>query len=108
MRLISETIVITYDEIIDIEVMKVPVSKLRPHGVKYSFNYRVINQSGRWVSVIRYDNAHVIRGHKEADHRHVLDREPEEIVFTSPREIYDEIIKLAKKLRGEIDEIKRL
>lgn len=106
--LVSESIKIAYDEVMDIQITEIPPSDLRPHGVKYSLNYRVMNSRGDWISVIRYDNAHIVKGHKKADHRHILDREIEEIEFISLEKIYKEILKLVTVLRGEIDDIKKL
>jgi hypothetical protein len=40
-RVIKETRILAEDEIIDISVTQVQVSSEIPHGVRYSFNYRV-------------------------------------------------------------------
>ena len=98
--LISEIREIAYDEKIDVMVWKVKKDKNHPHGLKYSFNYRIWN-SIEWVEVIRYDNAHGGR-----DHRHLFGK-IEHIKFKSIGSINDDIYKLIEEYRGEIDEIKK-
>ncbi len=62
-RTIRETRILSEDEIIDISVTQVPVSSEIPHGVRYSFNYRVGTSEG-WRTLIRFDNAHIIKGNR--------------------------------------------
>ena len=59
-RTFRETRILAEDEIIDISVAQVPVSSEIPHGVRYSFNYRVRTSEG-WKTLIRFDNAHIIK-----------------------------------------------
>ncbi len=94
------------DEIIDISMTQVPVTSEIPHGVKYSFNYRVFTSKG-WKDLIRFDNAHVIKGHSKRDHKHVFENDIQEINFNSPEELMDELIKTITENRRRIDEIKR-
>ena len=54
--LIDEIRELAFDEKIDIIVWKVKKDKNYPHGLKYSFNYRVWNGI-EWTEIIRYDNA---------------------------------------------------
>ncbi|MGB9940420.1 toxin-antitoxin system TumE family protein [Methanosarcina sp.] len=105
--LVRETRILTEDEIIDISITRVKESLQIPHGIKYSFNYRIRASSSRWRSVIRVDNAHVIKGHKKRDHKHLFGSQPVEFEFISLKKIYEEILNLIKLNRGLIDEIKR-
>lgn len=105
--LVKETRVLAEDEIIDITITSVKESLQIPHGIKYSFNYRVKLSSSAWRSIIRVDNAHVIKGHKKRDHKHLFNDQPIEFEFTSLKQIYEEILNLIKQNRGFIDEIKR-
>ena len=105
--LVRETRVLAEDEIIDISITKVEESPQIPHGVKYSFNYRVKSASSEWKSLIRFDNAHEIRGHKGRDHKHLFDDQPAEFEFISLKHIYKEILILIEQNRGFINEIKR-
>lgn len=97
--LIDEIREIAFDEKIDVTVWKVKKDKNHPHGLKYSFNYRVWNGI-EWNEVFRYDNAH-----GGGDHRHLFGK-IESIKFKSIGTINDEIYTLINKHRGEIDEIK--
>jgi ferredoxin-fold anticodon binding domain-containing protein len=105
--LIKETRILTEDEIIDISITKVKESPQIPHGIKYSFNYRVKCASSEWKSIIRFDNAHEIKGHKRRDHKHLFDNQPAELEFISLKNIYKEILTLIEQNRGLINEIKR-
>ncbi len=105
--LVKETRVLAEDEIIDISITKVKECLEIPYGIKYSFNYRVKPSSSGWSSVIRVDNAHLIKGHDKRDHIHLFDNQPIEFEFTSLKQIYDGILNLIKLNRGLIDEIKR-
>ena len=98
--LIDEIRELAFDEKIDIIVWKVQKDKNHPHGLKYSFNYRVWNGI-EWIEVIRYDNAH-----EGGDHRHLFGK-IEPIKFKSTGSINDDLYKIIKKHRGEIDEIKK-
>ena len=104
-KIIKETRILAEDEIIDISLAQVPVSSEIPHGVKYSFNYRVRTGDG-WKTLIRFDNAHIIKGHSKRDHRHMFDDVIQEIDFNSPKELIDELMGLIKHNRRMIDEIK--
>lgn len=104
-KTIKETRILAEDEIIDISLTQVPVSSEIPHGVKYSFNYRVRTGDG-WKTLIRFDNAHIIKGHSKRDHRHMFDDAIQEIDFNSPKELIDELMGLIKGNRRMIDEIK--
>ncbi len=97
--LIDEIRELAFDEKIDITVWKVKKDKNHPHGLKYSFNYRIWNGI-EWIEVIRYDNAH-----GGGDHIHLLGK-IKPIKFRFIGSINDEIYKLINKYRGEIDEIK--
>jgi len=103
---IKETRILAEDEIIDISVTQVPVSPEVSHGVKYSFNYRIRTSEG-WRTLIRFDNAHVIKGHCKRDHKHIFENEIQEINFNSPKELIDELMRLIEANRRKIDEIKR-
>lgn len=105
--MIKETRILTEDEIIDISITKVKESPQIPHGIKYSFNYRVKSASSEWKSIIRFDNAHEIKGHKRRDHKHLFDNHPAELEFISLKDIYKEILTLIEQNRGLINEIKR-
>lgn len=105
-RIIKETRIIAEDEIIDISVTQVPESSDIPHGVRYSFNYRVRTREG-WSTLIRFDNAHIIKGHGKRDHKHVFENNPQEIEFSNPKKIIDELMRLIEHNRRKIDEIKR-
>lgn len=106
-RIVKETRVLAEDEIIDITITRVEESLQIPHGIKYSFNYRVKLSSSAWRSIIRVDNAHVIKGHKKRDHKHLFNDQPIEFEFISLKQIYEEILSLIKQNRGFIDEIKK-
>jgi hypothetical protein len=97
--LIDEIRELAFDEKIDITVWKVKKDKDHPHGLKYSFNYRIWNGI-EWIEVIRYDNAH-----GGGDHIHLFGK-IKPIKFRYIGSINDEIYKLINKHRGEIDEIK--
>jgi len=105
-RIIRETRILAEDEIIDISVTQVKVSSEIPHGVRYSFNYRIRTKDG-WKTLIRFDNAHVIKGHCKRDHKHMFENDVQEIDFNSPKELIDELMKLIEDNRRKIDEIKR-
>ena len=105
-KVIKETRVLAEDEIIDISVTRVPISSDIPHGVRYSFNYRVKTSSG-WKTLIRFDNAHKIKGHDKRDHRHIFENEAQEIEFNSPKELIGELMSAIKDNRRIINDIKR-
>ena len=105
-KVIKETRILAEDEIIDISLTQVPISSEIPHGVRYSFNYRVLTKIG-WSTVIRFDNAHTIKGHNKRDHKHLLNNEVQEIEFSNPKELIDELMTLIKDNRRIINEIKR-
>ncbi len=105
-RTIRETRILSEDEIIDISVTQVPVSSEIPHGVRYSFNYRVGTNEG-WRTLIRFDNAHIIKGLNKRDHKHMFENDVQEIEFNSPKELINELIRLIEQNRRKIDEIKR-
>ncbi len=105
-RTIRETRILAGDEIIDISVTQVPVSSEIPHGVRYSINYRIRTSEG-WRTLIRFDNAHVIKGHRKRDHIHLFENDMQEIDFNSPKELIDELIRMIAENRSKIDEIKR-
>ena len=104
-RVIKETRILAEDEIIDISLAQVPISSEIPHGVRYSFNYRVMTKEG-WSTVFRFDNAHTIKGHNKRDHKHLLNNEVQEIEFNNPKELIDELMKLIEYNRRIINEIK--
>ncbi len=97
---------IAEDEIIDIVLIQVPVSSEIPHGIRYSFNYRVRTSKG-WKDLIRFDNAHIIKGHHKRDHKHIFEHNTQEIKFSSPEEILNELMKIISDNRSHINEIKR-
>jgi hypothetical protein len=105
-RTIRETRILAENEIIDISITQVPVSSEIPHGVRYSFNYRIRTSEG-WRTLIRFDNAHVIKGHRKRDHKHVFENDAQEIDFNSPKELIDELMRIIAENRRKIDEIKR-
>jgi hypothetical protein len=105
-RTIRETRILAEDEIIDICVTQVPVSSEIPHGVSYSFNYRVRTSVG-WRTLIRFDNAHIIKGLNKRDHKHMFENNVQEIEFSSPKELINELMRLIEHNRRKIDEIKR-
>jgi len=79
-----------------------------PHGIKYSFNYRVrTNSASGWKTLIRFDNAHVVKGHCKRDHKHVFNNDAVEVDFISLKHIYNELLDLIEQNRGVIDETKR-
>ncbi len=104
-KVIKETRILAEDEIIDISLTQVPISSEIPHGVRYSFNYRVKTKEG-WSTVIRFDNAHIIKGLSKRDHKHLFNNEVQEIEFNNPKELIDELMKLIEDNRGAINEIK--
>ena len=97
--LIDEIRELAFDEKIDITVWKVRKDKYHPHGLKYSFNYRIWI-GNEWIEIIRFDNAH-----GGSDHIHLFG-EIKPIKFISIGSINEEMYKLINKYRGEIDEIK--
>jgi predicted metallo-beta-lactamase superfamily hydrolase len=105
-KTIRETRILADDEVIDISVTQVPISSEVPHGVKYSFNYRIRMSEG-WRTLIRFDNAHIIKGHHKRDHWHMFENEVQEIEFKSPKELLQELMRLIENNRRKIDEIKR-
>lgn len=105
-RVIKETRILVEDEIIDISVTQVPKSSKIPHGIRYSFNYRVKTDE-KWKTLIRFDNAHSVKGHSKRDHKHLFENEIQEIEFNSPKELITEILRLIEDNRRRIDEIKR-
>jgi hypothetical protein len=105
-RVIKETRILAEDEIIDISVTQVPVSSEIPHSVRYSINYRVRTREG-WRTLIRFDNAHIIKGHNKRDHKHVFENDATEIEFSSPKELIDELMRLIEDNRRIINETKR-
>ena len=102
---IKETRILAEDEIIDISMTQVPISSEIPHGVRYSFNYRVMTKDG-WSTVIRFDNAHTIKGHSKRDHKHLFNNEVQEIESNNPKELIDKLMKLIEDNRRIINEIK--
>ncbi|HEY9207356.1 MAG TPA: DUF6516 family protein [Candidatus Methanoperedens sp.] len=105
-RTIRETRILAEDEIIDISVTQVPVTSEIPHGVRYSFNYRIRTGEG-WRTLIRFDNAHVIKRHRKRDHKHMFENDAQEIDFNSPKELIDELMRLIAENRSKIDEIRK-
>lgn len=105
-NVIKETRVLAEDEVIDISLTQVPVSSEIPHGVRYSLNYRVMTKDG-WFTVIRFDNAHTIKGHSKRDHKHLFNNKAHEAEFSNLKELFDELMKLIEDNRRIIDEIKK-
>jgi len=105
-KTIKETRILADDEIIDLSLTQVPVSSEIPHGVRYSFNYRVRTKEG-WKTLIRFDNAHTIKGHNKRDHKHMFENDAQEMEFNSPKDLIDELMRLIEDNRRKIDEIKR-
>ncbi len=105
-KVIKETRILAEDEIIDLSLTQVPVSSEIPHGVRYSFNYRVRTKEG-WKTLIRFDNAHTIKGHNKRDHKHVFENDAQEMEFSSPKDMIDRLMKLIEDNRRSINEIKR-
>ncbi len=105
-KTIKETRILAEDEIIDLSLTQVPVSSEIPHGVRYSFNYRVRTKEG-WKTLIRFDNAHTIKGHNKRDHKHLFENDAQEMEFNSPKDLIDELMRLIEDNRRKIDEIKR-
>ncbi len=105
-KTIKETRILAEDEIIDLSLTQVPVSSEIPHGVRYSFNYRVRTKEG-WKTLIRFDNAHTIKGHNKRDHKHLFENDAQEMEFNSPKDLVDELMRLIEDNRRKIDEIKR-
>lgn len=105
-KTIKETRILAEDEIIDLSLTQVPVSSEIPHGVRYSFNYRVRTKEG-WKTLIRFDNAHTIKGHNKRDHKHMFENDAQEMEFNSPKDLIDELMRLIEDNRRKIDEIKR-
>ncbi len=105
-RTIRETRILSEDEIIDISMTQVPITSEIPHGVRYSFNYRVRTAEG-WRTLIRFDNAHIIKGLNKRDHKHMFENDVQEIEFRSPKELINELMRLIEHNRRKIDEIKR-
>lgn len=94
-KTIKETRILADDEIIDLSLTQVPVSSEIPHGVRYSFNYRVRTKEG-WKTLIRFDNAHTIKGHNKRDHKHMFENDALEMEFNSPKDLIDELIRLRR------------
>lgn len=105
-KTIKETRILAEDEIIDLSLTHVPLSSEVPHGIKYSFNYRVRTKEG-WKTLIRFDNAHTIKGHNKRDHKHLFENDAQEMEFSSPKDMIDRLMKLIEDNRRKIDEIKR-
>ncbi len=105
-KTIKETRILAEDEIIDLSLTQVPVSSEIPHGVRYSFNYRVRTKEG-WKTLIRFDNAHIIKGHNKRDHKHLFENDAQEMEFNSPKDLMDKLMRLIEDNRRRIDEIKR-
>jgi hypothetical protein len=105
-KTIKETRILADDEIIDLSLTQVPVSSEIPHGVRYSFNYRVRTKEG-WKALIRFDNAHTIKGHNKRDHKHLFENDAQEMEFNTPKDLIDELMRLIEDNRRKIDEIKR-
>ena len=57
-------------------------------------------------TVIRFDNAHTIKGLSKRDHKHLFNNEVQEIEFNNTKELIDELMKLIEDNRGAINEIK--
>ena len=105
-KTIKETRILAEDEIIDLSLTQVPLSSEIPHGVRYSFNYRVRTKKG-WKTLIRFDNAHTIKGHNKRDHKHVFENDAQEMEFSSPKDMIDRLMRLIEDNRRSINEIKR-
>jgi hypothetical protein len=105
-KTIKETRILAEDEIIDLSLTQVPVSSEIPHGVRYSFNYRVRTKEG-WKTLIPFDNAHTIKGHNKRDHKHMFQNDAQEMEFNSPKDLIDELMRLIEDNRRKINEIKR-
>ena len=57
--------------------------------------------------MIRFDNAHTIKGHNKRDHKHMFENDAQEMDFNSPKDLIDELMRLIEDNRRKIDEIKR-
>lgn len=77
------------DEIVEIKIWKVPKSKDKPHGVKYSIVYV---KGGR--RLIGYDNSE-----GKGDHRHYKDKE-QPYVFNSIWDLLRDFKNDLKQIRG--------
>jgi len=49
--------------------------------------------------LIRFDNAHKIKGHKKRDHKHMFENEAQEFEFITPKDLIDELLKLMYPLQ---------
>jgi hypothetical protein len=57
--------------------------------------------------LMRFDNAHIIKGLNKRDHKHMFENDVQEIEFSSPKELINELMRLIEHNRRKIDEIKR-
>ncbi len=98
---IHETRRLNQNEIIDVKLWEVPISKDNPDGVTYSLNYRIFDKSKRdWKAIIRYDNAHKYKNHKTKHHLH-LGTEVTEIKFDNLDKLFSELLEIKNKLKKE-------
>ncbi len=63
-KILSDIIMLSEIEAIDIQIWKVPTTTKYPEGIRYSYNYRLYVEK-RWIDVIRWDNYHSTKPHKD-------------------------------------------
>jgi len=105
--LVHETRRLADNEIVDIIVWAIPVTKEDPDGVSYSINYRKFDENkGRWMALARFDNAHKYKGHKTKHHLHI-GHIITEVRFKNIGELYPELLTIIDRLKkeGENEEI---
>lgn len=99
-KLISDTIVLSETEVLDIQVWKVPKTRKYPEGIRYSYNYRLFNGK-QWLDIIRWDNYHGAKPHMDIKDPETGDMRKEPDVFRKPDEIVDTLFKMRENLKAK-------
>ncbi|MEE8167927.1 MAG: DUF6516 family protein [Candidatus Hydrothermarchaeales archaeon] len=99
-RILSDTILLSEIEVVDIDVWRVPVSKEYPKGIRYSYNYRLYVDE-RWVDVVRWDNYHGARPHKDTRDPETGRKKREPDRFRTPDEVMDVIYSMRDEIKAK-------
>ncbi len=97
-KVLSDVILLSEIEAIDIQVWRVPSTKGYPEEIRYSYNYRLYVKES-WIDVIRWDNYHSKRPHREIRDPKTGKKTSESDVFRTPEEVIEFIYGIRNEMK---------